>query len=95
MQLHRGRACSNSFQRVASSKYGAAVAGAGTRRLAIGAGGEADGFPRIARLTIIIADGGPTADGVPTALGKALGVHTAIGEARTEVGTARSQLLRA
>ena len=41
------------------------------------------GFPRIARLTIIMADG------VPTALGKApteFGVLTAIGEAPTRVG---------
>jgi len=41
------------------------------------------GFPRIARLTIIMADG------VPTALGKApteFSVLTAIGEAPTKVG---------
>ena len=57
--------------------------GVGTRCLAIGAGGEADGFPRIARLTTIMADG------VRTALGKApteFGVLTAIGEAPTKVG---------
>ena len=74
---------SNSFQREASSKYGVAVAGAGTRCLAIGAGGEADGFLRIARLTTIMADG------VLMALGKApteFGVLTAIGEAPTKVG---------
>ena len=53
------------------------------RCLAIGADGEADGFPRIARLTTIIADG------TVTARDKALmefGVLTVIGAAPTKVG---------
>ena len=72
-----------SFQRAVPSTYGAAAVGVGTRCLAIGADGEADGFPRIARLTTIMADG------VLMALGKApteFGVLTAIGEAPTRVG---------
>ena len=60
-----------------------AAVGVGTRCLAIGAGGEADGFPRIARLTTIMADG------AVTARDKALmefGVLTVIGAAPTKVG---------
>jgi hypothetical protein len=67
-----------------SSKYGAAVVGVGTRCPAIGAGGEADGFPRIARPTTIMADGIPTVDRVHTALSKAPtedGVLTALRKA--------------
>jgi len=57
--------------------------GVGTQCPAIGAGGGVDGFPRIARLTTIIADG------VHTALGKVPtedGGLTATGAALTRVG---------
>jgi hypothetical protein len=89
---------SNSFQREASSKYGVAVAGVGTRCLAIGAGGEADGFHTLRAEPLLRRMAALTEDGVPTALGKApteVGVQTAIGEAPTEVGTAGSSLPRA
>jgi len=75
-----------------------AVAGVGTRCLAIGSGGEADGFHTLRAEPLLRRMAALTADGVPTALGKApteVGVQTAIGEAPTEVGTARSSLPRA
>ena len=51
--------------------------------LAIGAGGEADGFPRIARLITIMADGAVTARGKAP---MKFGVLTVIGAAPTKVG---------
>ena len=60
------------------------MVGVGTRCPVIGAGGGADGSPRIARLAVIMVDGGTMADGVRTALGKApteIGVLMPIGEA--------------
>jgi len=63
------------------------VVGVGTRCPVIGAGGGADGSPRIARLAVIMVDGGTMADGVRTALGKApteIGVLMPIGEAPTK-----------
>ena len=53
------------------------------RCLAIGAGGEADGFLRIARLTTIMADGAVTARGKAP---MGFGVLTVIGAAPTKVG---------
>ena len=74
------------------------MVGVGTRYPDIGAGGEADGFLRIARLITIIADGDgvPTADGVRT-LGKASmegGGLTEIGAAPTKVGRVPTRALR-
>ena len=63
------------------------MVGVGTRCPVIGAGGGADGSPRIARLAVIMVDGGTMADGVRTALGKApteIGVLMPIGEAPTK-----------
>ncbi len=68
----------------ASSKYGVAVVGAGTRCPVIGAGGEGDGFRRIARQTIITGAGVRTAIGeAPTTAGEVL---MGVGKALTEVG---------
>ena len=66
------------------------MVGVGTRCRAIGAAGEADGFPRIARPTVITVH---MADGVRTARGKTsteVGVLTPIGGAPTEIAARRS-----
>ena len=68
------------------------MVGVGTRYPDIGAGGEADGFLRIALLITIIADG----DGVRTAPGKVpmeVGILTGIGEAPTKVGRVPTRAL--
>ena len=67
--------------------------GVGTRCPAIGAGGEADGFPRIARLTTMRVAGAATVDGVPTAMGRTpmeVGADMVIGEDPTKIGTVQT-----
>jgi hypothetical protein len=71
---------SNSYQRRASSLYGVAAVGAGTRYPVIGAGGEMDGLRPIAgRRTVIMAGGFPMMAGKASMVGEAVTVPTTIG----------------
>src|SRR5215813_11322765 len=83
MPRRRGRAGDQPrrVQRRASSKCGVVAVGAGTQSPVIGAGGEGDGFRRIARRAAIMADGVPIGGGeVPI---MAAGMDTVGGEAPT------------
>jgi hypothetical protein len=89
-------------QRPGLSKRGVAVVGVGTLCLVIGAGGEGDGFCRIARRTCIPGAGVPTMAGktptmvgeaatVPTMTGARSGIPTEVGEVPLVVGVIHSE----